>query len=1309
MLARARILVIFAFLALSCAREPVAPETFGGTKVSITAELPDTRTALGLREGNAWANRWSAGDAISINGIPSEPLAAEYEGATKAVFTVSGVQAPYNAGYPAAAFSNYSGGKASVAIAPEQQYVPGSYDPAAFVMTGSSTDGSIAFAPAVALFRLTLDADPSVSIESVRLASQDAAMAVSGSFTTDFASLTPVAAQNHVTVSSSTGIPGGESVILAIAPCDFTAAGISVEVTFKDGRSMFRTATVSTAYAAGKMYTASVTCVPDPEGLAIRTAADLRAFLASPTAASAWLAADIDLQGESVSAASFSGTFDGNGHTVSNPGAPLFAACSGTIKNLTVAGSFSPDAVVFSPVVLDNSGTISNVVNRASVTINRSSATASSVIIGGIAALSTGAISDCTNEGGISFSSTSTVKGVAIGGIAGYQAAAVSNCSNSGSLSFRASHPAGSSAIGSIKSALVSLGGIAGYGYTGFSIENSVNSGAVSFDFSSIQSITADSERHQIGGIAGSPCGTISDCSNSGGIHVGAVTTSRNPYAVRSLILDVGGISGGDFYAPGQNVTSIIGCTNSGAIDADFDGTDSNTTIAGIVGWPNLEANVSNRTENCVNTGTITVAGTGKGRFGGIQAGSGRIIDCRNEGDIIINSTSTESSAGGVCAFHSFGHTLTGSSNFGDIRSKVDLTSGQGGLVGSYSNKASSTGTDCAVNCVLETPAQDNRAVGMVVGYYMGTSSKVTTGSSSSPVSVDGTVFVGGIGIVVTADNYSSWLCGTANSSSNHVIYASCSNQGTEITQVTGRVRYDDGAPAAGVSVSNGFQVAVTDAAGNYTLPDNDDVWYYYVSLPEDAVINKNSNGCPDFYKRRLKGALAYDFTLQRQAVENRFFLYALADPQAYHVKTSSQAKIETDRFRDESVPAVNANIAAATQPCYVVTLGDIIYNEGDRNSNGGLTIMRSHCAGINAPVFQTFGNHDYTFFSSSQPLTEDSGSSTTYLRAQRAFEDCFGPIDFSFNRGNVHVVCMRNVIWDSTTTNSKYHGGFTDSQYAWLQADLANVPSDKTVVLCVHIPIESCVKRSGNNIAEAVQLLKGFRRAEIFSGHTHLMHNVPDVNGSGIYEHVHTAVCGMFWFCNLAVDGCPNGYSIYEFSGGDIVDSWFTGINNGMNTRDYQMRIYRGGLKYGGSYVYFQSPHTSDKLFINVFNADSSWKVEVYENGVLGGEAQLMPEKMETHTEAKYSTVVFGEDSSQDWWAAAYPVGVLGQGFNGNNLKAYGDFQDSCYHMYKYTMQDPSATIKVVATDGFGNSYECTDVISEDCWYPDYIKYGNI
>lgn len=35
----------------------------------------------------------------------------------------------------------------------------------------------------------------------------------------------------------------------------------------------------------------------------------------------------------------------------------------------------------------------------------------------------------------------------------------------------------------------------------------------------------------------------------------------------------------------------------------------------------------------------------------------------------------------------------------------------------------------------------------------------------------------------------------------------------------------------------------------------------------------------------------------------------------------------------------------------------------------------------------------------------------------------------------------------------------------------------------------------------------------------------------------------------------------------------------------------------------------------------------------------------------------------------------------------------------------NPSASIKVVATDTFGNRYTSTEVVDQDCWYPEYIK----
>ncbi|MBO4475425.1 MAG: calcineurin-like phosphoesterase C-terminal domain-containing protein [Bacteroidales bacterium] len=1297
-------IALAALLLASCEREvatdvPVAP---AGKAVSITAEIPSSKTALGPKDNDFYPNYWADGDAISVNGVSSSPLSEVPAGTARATFQLAGVESPYYAAYPASAVSGYASGGATVSIPAEQNWVSGSYDPAAFIMLGTSEGGVIGFVPQVAILKITLTGD--ASIVSVSLTSPGG-LPLAGGFTTDFSSLAASGENvSTVTVRCPGGAPAGSSWYVVIPPSDFTVDGIRIVITDAAGGTMTRTAVPSKAYVAGKLYSTSLPYSPDPVG-GIADAAALRAFLQAPSG-DAFLTADIDLQGESVSAASFDGVFDGRGHTISNPGAPLFASNSGTLKDFTVEGAFEPSGDVFSPVVLRNEGNIDGVVNRASVSMSRTSASSSSVVIGGIAAYSSGPISSCTNEGSISFVSSSSVKGVGIGGIAGYQTAALTSCVNSGKLTFSAHHPAGSSAIGGISNALVSLGGIAGYGYTGFSATGCTNSGELHFDYTGIESVTADSERHQIGGIAGSPCGEVRSCVNDGGIFIGAVTSDRSASS-KCVLLDIGGICGGEYFSPGQNVTSIVSCTNNGAITADFDATDGNTTVGGIVGWPNLESSVNNRTEDCVNTGTITAYGKGKGRFGGIQAGTGRILNCRNEGDIIIESTASTSSAGGVCAFHALGHTLSGSSNTGNISTKV-VIEGQGGLIGVVSNYAMTVGESCSVSCILSSVAGDNKYIGMVAGCYNGTSKKNTLGTTAQPISVEGSVSLAGAEVLITAANYGSWLAGTYNSTPNHTINAVCNTTAQAVT-VEGHVRWSDGTPAAGVSVSNGFDVVVTDSQGYYTLPDNDDVWYYYISMPADAVISKNADGCPDFYKRKLAGCTSYDFTLERQAVEDRFVLFAMADPQAHNVKRENQTLVNSDRFRDESVPAINACAAGYSLPCYGVTLGDIVYNEDNRNSTGGLPTMRSIFSGINMPVFQTIGNHDYTWFytSSGNELKTDATSSTLFLKAQRAFEDCFGPINFSFNRGDVHIVCMRNIIWTNSTEPRKYRGGFTDEQYEWLAADLANVPSDKTVIFCVHIPISSCP--SGDNVSKVMTLLKGFSHAEIFSAHTHYIMNVPDVGGSGIYEHVHEALCGIFWWSNLAVDGAPNGYHVYEFSGKQIVDSYFIGVNNHMNTRDYQMRIYRGGVKYGGSYIYFQNPHPSDVLLINVFNSDANWKVEVYENDVLAGEASLMPEKKETYSDAMYSTVTYGLQSSQDWWAQAYHLGVLGKGFkNGALQSSNGDYMDHCYHMYKYTMKNPSASVKVVATDTFGHSYTCTEVVEQDCWYPDYMRLGN-
>lgn len=515
------------------------------------------------------------------------------------------------------------------------------------------------------------------------------------------------------------------------------------------------------------------------------------------------------------------------------------------------------------------------------------------------------------------------------------------------------------------------------------------------------------------------------------------------------------------------------------------------------------------------------------------------------------------------------------------------------------------------------------------------------------------------------------------------------------LPKAEGYVKYSDNSPARGVVVSDGFTCVTTDQNGFYRLYPTADCRHIFISYPSDCKISLNAAGQPDFFKEYIIGQNSYDFSLTKAAVEDEFTLFAMADPQAHFSARGSQKKADTERFRLETVPAVNKVIAGTATPCYGVTLGDVVYSEDSRNSNPGMAIMRDHFKLVNMPVFQTMGNHDFTYFYTSAPLKTDERSSTLYLKAQRAFEDCFGPINYSFNRGSVHVVCMRNIIYDSTTDNLDYHGGFTDEQYQWLLEDLSHVGKDKMVILCVHIPL--AYMSGGEHRKDIVSLLAQYSNSTIFSGHTHYARTYTQIQSTYITEHIHQAVCGQWWWSNVEADGCPNGYTVYSIKGTKITNAQLRGVNGPMADPNCQMRIYRGDLKSGGSYGWFQWNHGKGTLLINVFNGHKDqWQLKVYENGKYAGDAVFMAndyydfDKIE-----KGKTYDVPDASSQDWWAQAYHIGYLGRGLTGG-------YYSSCYHMFKYTMKDPSAEVKVVATDIYGNRYECSEITSE-C-YPDYI-----
>ena len=520
---------------------------------------------------------------------------------------------------------------------------------------------------------------------------------------------------------------------------------------------------------------------------------------------------------------------------------------------------------------------------------------------------------------------------------------------------------------------------------------------------------------------------------------------------------------------------------------------------------------------------------------------------------------------------------------------------------------------------------------------------------------------------------------------------------------VYGYIYDDKGNPISGVAVSDGFSVVATDEVGYYSLEPSSDTWYIYTSLPSTCEVPTNEHGLPCFYQRYSKDVQQYDFTLKKLAggAEQEFALMCFADPQV-------SREVYVKRFANESVPDIKSHVESKSMPCYGITLGDIISSSDTHDASPLLPDMRKWMdkKRVGMPIFQVMGNHDHKGYTTSGYVIEaDETSSTPNLRVQREFEDIFGPINFSFNRGDVHVVGMRDIIYNDNTKFSDYKAGFTDEQYEWLRQDLALVSKDKMVVLCVHSPIYNQLTKP--HVKDVFNLLNEFAEAHVMSGHTHYGRNVENVNGTKVFEHVTATVCGSWWGSTINGDGAPNGYAVYEADGNTFVNWYYKGVNEGLNNPSYQIRLYRGDLLCGGSYEYFRAPYGSDVLLANVWNADSQWKVEVYDGSTkLGDMTHITPKNGDPYNgsndikdyikenTSKTNPTVGKADSSNDWWAVGYLIGVRGQK-RSQCLK-------TAYNMYKLggLTAEQMKRLKVRATDRFGNVYEATGVIEEEFDY---------
>ncbi|MDR1172446.1 MAG: calcineurin-like phosphoesterase family protein [Bacteroidales bacterium] len=470
------------------------------------------------------------------------------------------------------------------------------------------------------------------------------------------------------------------------------------------------------------------------------------------------------------------------------------------------------------------------------------------------------------------------------------------------------------------------------------------------------------------------------------------------------------------------------------------------------------------------------------------------------------------------------------------------------------------------------------------------------------------------------------------------------------------------GHPMEGVVVSDGFSSSRTGKEGVYWFNRHSNAYHVHYSVPENCRVPVDkTTGLPMFFQQLKSATKRYDFVLKPLAggAETSFTLVCIADPQVKNVSN-------VNRFKSETVVDVRQHVAGIDGPKYGVVLGDIIFDVPALFPN---MVTAMNVSGTGVPLFQVIGNHDHLWAAANE------------TESQRNFERYLGPLNYSFNRGNAHIVVMDNVM-HLLGSASTYNAGFTAEQMAWLQKDLSFVPKDKLLIFCVHVPFKSGSNSGGSTVnrnayyTEVLNLLVEFQEAHIMVGHTHDNSNhIHRVKGKQIYEHVHGTACGAWWNSIVAKDGTPNGYAIYTVNGSTITNWYYKPTRFG---KDFQIRLHRGSDVFTGgnaSKSWRFTEHGSKQIIANVWNTDPDWVVKVYEDNTMTG--------------------VMSPYTDSDCWAVAYHVG--------NKGLSETNYNKALEHFYYYTLKGNPQKVEIEAIDRFGNKYYqstfCTPSAAD---YPD-------
>lgn len=505
------------------------------------------------------------------------------------------------------------------------------------------------------------------------------------------------------------------------------------------------------------------------------------------------------------------------------------------------------------------------------------------------------------------------------------------------------------------------------------------------------------------------------------------------------------------------------------------------------------------------------------------------------------------------------------------------------------------------------------------------------------------------------------------------------------------------GNPIEGVVISDSYNCTRTDAEGKYSMKRHKNASFVYYTIPAgyEVPTHSDTDHTACFYERLDSNRTEYNFCLTPLpgGKETHYNMIVIGDPQAtnayspYYTDASDNPvkKSDVQRFTEETMEDIRRTVQhmPANTPVYAISMGDDVQYYGGYNADLEMQ-MRQALGSTSVKVFSVIGNHD-------------QDGKALY---KRKWEECWGPTDYSFDRGDVHFVCFNNVHF---VRGSYYQPGeLSDDQMAWLKQDLALTSKDKKVVLNYHIPLtfgnrpnskasalDLATEQghySSSRLYELLEMLGDFKGGyELFCGHTHfsINHEI-DLGAKHVLEHCHAAACGNIWQSNINICGTPSGYYVYDFEGTRLSNSYYKGT---FWQPWQQMTLFCADTDFNGeSYAAdWDIPRNRKAVVANVFNADSRWKVVAVENGM-------------EHSMMRICS------KGQDAFAAGYHHKYC-ESVSYNFISKKNSFL-IMNHLYYYVPEDTASEITVKAYDVYGNVYTANAKDSVTNAYNNYAHF---